>query len=69
MEGEEDPAQNTNILIFQRLEGSVHSNISSHGKLLFHVTVFNMEDQFTNYGLKTNQRWMWEVHNTHTDGR
>jgi len=56
-------------LLWKRLEGSVHSNISSHGKLLFHVTVFNMEDQFANYGLKTNQRWLWEVHNSHTDGR
>ena len=57
------------LFSFQRLEGSVHSNISSHGKLLFHVTVFNMDDQFANYGLKTNHRWLWEVHNRHTDGR
>ena len=51
------------------MEGSVHRNISSHGKLLFHVTVFNMEENTVNYGLKTNMRWVWEVHNKQLDGR
>ena len=51
------------------MEGSVHSNISYHGKLLFHVTVFNMEDKTANFGLKTNHRWLWEVHTRHVDGR
>ena len=53
----------------QRLEGSVHSNISSTDKLLFHVTVFNTGEQLESYGIKTNQRLLWEVHNKHIDGR
>ena len=52
----------------QRLESSVHSNNSNHGKLLFYVTVFNMEENTVNYGLKTNMRWVWELHNKHLDG-
>ena len=58
-------------IFLQRLEGSVHSTaiFSSHGKILFHVTVFNMEGKTVNYGLKTNMRWVWEVHNKHLDGR
>ena len=57
------------LKIFQKLEGSDHLNSSSQGKLLFHVTVFNMEDQLTDFGLQTEQRWIWEVHSSHIDGR
>ena len=33
------------------------------------MTVFNIEENTVNYGLKTNMRWMWELHNKHLDAR
>ena len=56
-------------VVLQRLESSTHHNTSVQGRLLFHVTVFNLEEQDNSYGVKTNQRLLWEVHNKHIDGR
>ena len=55
--------------IFQKLENFDHLNSSSNERLLFHVTVFNIEDQLTDFGLHTEHRWKWELYSSHLDGR
>ena len=52
-----------------------HSNLyssphatSHQTQLLFHVTVFNLENIDTDYSLRTNHHWKWEVIRRHSDG-
>ena len=64
-------------LLWQRLENLVHYNGSrpgqapgsKHSKLLFHVTVFNVENRQEDFALRTSQAWRWEMMRRHSSGR
>lgn len=53
-------------LLWKKLESSLPPSSSS---LLFHVTVFDMEDSATDYGVKTEHPLVLEVLTKHLDGR
>ena len=40
-----------------------------HSKLLFHVTVFNVENTEEDFAVRTRQSWRWEVLRRHSNGR
>ena len=49
--------------------GSSQSQGSKHTKLLFHVTVFNVENRQEDFALRTRQAWRWEMMRRHSSGR
>ena len=49
--------------------GSSQSPGSKHAKLLFHVTVFNVENREEDFALRTRQAWRWEMMRRHSSGR
>ena len=56
---------NIYLKIFQKLESLNH--LGNH--LIFHVTVFNLEDDISDFGLRTEQKWKWEFHSSYLEGR
>ena len=49
--------------------GSSQAQGARHSKLLFHVTVFNVENRQEDFALRTRQAWRWEMMRRHSSGR
>ena len=49
--------------------GSSQTQGAKHSKLLFHVTVFNVENRQEDFALRTRQAWRWEMMRRHSSGQ